>query len=161
MSAPAEPNAPFFIDREVIRLSKNGVWFADGDEITHEPTRKLFARSLKRDTDGYRLYIGRETKLIEVEDTAYFVTRVDPLPNGNTELWLNDETREVLSASTLAYETGRLTCRIKAGTETAKFLHSAYMDFLSELNEDAQSYFLFMGGQKIELARKNQEPNHG
>jgi hypothetical protein len=143
-------NAPFFVDREVIVLTRNGVWLADGHEITHEPTRKLFARSLRKDPDGYRLYIGRETKLIQVEDTAYFVTRVD-----GTQLSINDETREALDPTTLQYRPGRLTCRIKGGTEEAKFLHAPYFDLLRDLKEDAEHYFLEFGSRKITLARKD------
>ncbi len=151
--APTE-NAPFFVDNEVIVLSRNGVWLADGDEITHEPTRKLFARSLKKDADGYRLYIGRETKLIQVEDTAYFVSRVDMHPDGGADLLLNDETRERLAPDTLSYRPGRLACRVKEGSEDAKFLHAAYFDILKNLEEDEDTYFLQVAGQRIQLARK-------
>jgi hypothetical protein len=146
-------NAPFFVDNEVIVLTRNGVWIADGSEITHEPTRRLFARSLRRDPDGYRLYIGRETKKIEVEDTAYFVTRVD-VSDESVELWINDETRERLDPRSLAYRPGRLACRIKGGAEEAKFLHAAYFDLLRELQEDSRGYFLMLGGERVELAKK-------
>src|SRR4051794_32128958 len=90
-NTPHAPNAPFFVDREVIVLTRNGVWLADGTEITHEPTAKLFARSLKKDERGYYLHIGRETKTIEVEDTAYFVTRIDGSPFEGFQLSINDE----------------------------------------------------------------------
>jgi hypothetical protein len=145
-------NAPFFVDNEVITLTRNGVWIADGTEITHEPTRKLFARSLQREGDGWILSIGMETKSIHVEDTAYFVVRVEK-KNGACELLLSDETREPLQAETLRYRPGRLTCLIK-GQHEAKFLHAPYFDLLQGLEEDSDHYFLKIGGQRINLAQK-------
>lgn len=156
-------NAPFFVDNEVIRLTKNGIWIADGVEISHEPTRKLFARSLKHDQEGYFLHVGRETKRIHVEDTAYFVTRVEGRPDGEVELWLSDESREILVPETLSYRPGRLTCRVRRDSgsteEEAKFLHAAYFDLLRHLQEDDQNYFLLFGreprAKKIVLSAKN------
>src|SRR5689334_18442225 len=102
MKPMPEQHNPFgFTDNEVIRLTSNGVWIADGYEITHDPTRKLFAKSLVKDEKGYYLHIGRETKRIEIEDTAYFVHRVDGDAGTGFELWLNDEQRERLKPETL------------------------------------------------------------
>ena len=81
-----------FRDEEVIIITRGGLWLADGQEITHEPTRKLFARSLKKDSQGYFLSIGRETKRIQVEDTAYFVTRIEGSSASGWMVFLNDET---------------------------------------------------------------------
>jgi hypothetical protein len=150
--------APFFVDNEVITLSKHGIWIADGNEITHDPTRRLFARSLKKDADGYYLHIGRETKRIQVEDTAYFVQRIDGNPKDGYQLSLNDETQEKLDPKTLAYRPGRLCCRIKGTEEEAKFLHSAYFDILKNLQEDSSSYYLEFGSDsslvRVKLAGK-------
>jgi hypothetical protein len=151
-------NTQFFVDREVIILTRNGIWLADGTEITHEPTRRLFARSLKKDEKGYFLQIGRETKRIEVEDTAYFIQRIDGDPNQGFRLSINDETQESLNPATLKYRPGRLTCQIKGNpAEEAKFLHSAYFDLLKDLQEDSKSYFLEFGGKnriRVTLAQK-------
>ncbi len=147
-------NAPFFVDNEVITLTKNGIWIADGHEITHEPTRKLFARSLVREPDGYTLKIGRETKKINVEDTAYFVVRVNGESGQGYQVLLNDESEELLKPETLKYKPGRLTCLIKKGAEEAKFLHAPYFDLLKELKEDSKQYFLVIQGQSYALSQK-------
>jgi len=147
----SQENAPFFVDTEVIRLTRSGVWMSDGTEITHEPARRLFARSLKRDDQGWILCVGRETKRIEVEDTAYFIHRVDGTPDEGYLLWLNDETLESLDPGTLLYRPGRLTCRLGRGEE-ARFLHSAYIDLLRGLSEDEQGYFLRVQGSRFTLA---------
>ncbi len=156
MSGSLNSTGPVFVDREVIVLSRQGVWLADGEEITHEPTRKLFARSLKKNQEGYYLQIGRETKKIQVEDTAYFVIRIDGSPAQGYELWVNDETREKLDPETLRYRPGRLTCQIKKKKEEAKFLHAAYFDLLKDLQEDDSSYFLQIHSKRISLAGKKE-----
>ena len=148
--------APFFIDNEVIRLTQNGVWLADGIEITHEGTQKLFAKSLKKDGQGYYLQVGRETKRIEVEDTAYFVVRVDGDPLNGFKVLINDERQEALNPYTLKYRPGRLSCMIARAEnlEEAKFQRAAYFDFLQNLREDGACYFLEIQKQKMILARK-------
>jgi len=158
---PTEPNAPFFVDTEVIRLTKNGIWLSDEIEIDHGQTVKMFAKSLRRDGEGYFLQIGRETKRITVEDTAYFITRIEGTPERGFDICLNDETRERLNPATLVYRPGRLTCKIKRGTEgtlmteeEAKFLHAAYFDLLKGLEEDGSCYWLTIANQKIVLASK-------
>lgn len=120
---------------------------ADGEEITHEPTRRLFAKSIKKDADGYLIHIGRETKRIHVEDTAYFVTGVTGNREAGYRLSLSDETSEGLDPITLVYKPGRLTCLInREGTkEEAKFLAVPYYELLSHLEEDQSSYFLTFG----------------
>jgi hypothetical protein len=140
-------------DREVLILTKNGVWLADGSEITHEPTRKLFARSLKHDEKGWFLAIGRETKRIQVEDTAFFVTRIDTAANGDSILSLSDSTQEVLHPSTLRYAPGRLSCRLQSQFE-AKFMSAPYAEIMRGLEEDESGYFLRLGREKIVLSTR-------
>jgi hypothetical protein len=147
-------NAPFFVDNEVIKLTQNGVWLSDEIEIDHEQTVRMFAKNLKKDAEGYFLQIGRETKRILVEDTAYFVTRIEGTLATGLGVCLNDDTREQLDPATLRYRPGRLTCRIHHGQEEAKFLHAAYFELLRDLNEDDRSYYLNFGDTRIELALK-------
>lgn len=147
-------NEPFFSDQEVIILTKNGIWLADGIEISHEPTRKLFARSLKKKGSEYFLEIGREKKKITIEDTPYFVIRIDGSPKEGFQLSLNDETKEKLNPQTLDYRPGRLVCSVKNQTEEAKFLHAPYFELLKEIEEDENGYSLQIQGERIRLAEK-------
>jgi hypothetical protein len=146
------PNAPFFVDNEVITLTRNGVWIADGTEVSHEPTRRLFAKSLKKNGEGYFLAIGRETKRIHVEDTAYFIHRIDGDHSNGFELWISDETKEKLDPQTLSYRPGRLICRIKNGTEEAKFLHAPYFELLRDINERDGAYWVVIENHLVRLA---------
>ncbi|MGE0614347.1 MAG: DUF1285 domain-containing protein [Bacteriovoracia bacterium] len=149
---PSE-NAPFFVDNERIVLNRDGVWLADGTEITHEGTRRLFARSLRLEPDGWWLIVGRERKQIEVADTPYFVERIEGAPERGYVLFLNDETSEPLDPASLAYKPGRLSCRAK-GEFTAKFLRAPYFDLLKHLQEDDHHYYLTLQNRRFELARK-------
>ena len=150
-------NAPFFVDTEVIRLTRNGVWMSDSTEIDHEGTRRMFAKILARDEQGYFLRVGSEFKRIEVEDTAFFVHRVEGSPEKGYTLWLNDETQEPLDPATLKYQPGRLTCSVRklGGLEDAKFLHAAYFDLLTNLEENTREYFLEIQGVRVILMTKN------
>ena len=121
---------------------------ADGTEITHHPTLKFFARSLQKDEQGYFLKAGQETKRITVEDTPYFVIRID-----SNILTLNDERQVPLDPITLRYAPGRLTCRIPSvfGLAEAKFLRAPYYDVMKTLEQDQKGYWITIQGCRILL----------
>jgi hypothetical protein len=73
MTQPENQNSAFFCEREVITLSREGVWYSDGIEITHEGTRELFFKSIRKVEGETFLQVGRETYPITVEDTSLFV----------------------------------------------------------------------------------------
>lgn len=152
-SNAAVNNAPFFVENEVIVLSREGVWIADGVEITHEPTRKLFAKSLHMDGEGWCLKVGRETKPIIVEDTPYFITGLEGDSATGYTMRLNDETREPLELEQLHYRPGRLTVTLARGHE-AKFLRGPYFELLKNVEEDDHAYWLEAAGARIKLAAK-------
>jgi hypothetical protein len=157
MKASDDSKAPFFIDNEVITLTRGGVWLSDQTEIDHEQTVRLFGRSLKKDGEGYFIQVGRETKRIVVQDTAYFVTRLEGDATQGYRLWLSDGTQEDLDPDTLSYRPGRLTCRVHGGSEEARLLSVAYFDLLKDLQEDNSNngaYFLSIRGKRVELAKK-------
>ena len=137
-----------FVDLEVIRLTKNGVWLSDGEEITHQGTLKAFARNLKKEPDGYWITLGWNRKKIEVEDTSKFVTKIEGRP---PVLHLNDDSKEVLNFRSLKFSPERLTCILNSGEE-AKFLPPAYLDLLKELEQDEKGYFLKFEEDRIYLS---------
>lgn len=147
-----------FIDFETIRLTRDGRWLANGEEITHEATVRGFARHLRKDADGYLIAIGRESKRIEVEDTAFFVLGLEGSPLKGWIVRLSNETSQPLDPGTLSYRAERLTCRVSAAgfdqPEEARFLPAPYMELLRHLEEDDRAYFLIIQGRRIELARK-------
>lgn len=159
-----------FRDDEIIKLTREGIWLADQHEITHEATRKLFSRSLYRGSDpklkqvvaaltqklgpafyipaidpqAFYLVIGSEFKKVEVEDTPYFVHRIDGQPQTGVTLWVSDGTQEVLDPKTLNYGgayPGRLICTLKNGL-LARIIRPAYADLLLTLKEDSMGHYL-------------------
>jgi len=136
---------------ETIRLTKQGIWFSDQDEITHEPTKQAFFRSIQQDKDGYFLKMGSNTKRIEVEDTAYFVVALEGNAGHGYTLQLSDGSREKLVPTSLSYKLERLVCRVKEGRFEARFLRNPYHEFLHDLKRDEQGHFLILGGEKIPL----------
>jgi hypothetical protein len=143
-----------FRDNEEIRLTRGGIWLSDGEEITHQETVRLFHRSIHRETDGYSIRIGKESKKIVVEDTPYFVLGLAGSTRTGWELRLSDESRERLNAATLNYRPGRLVARVKNESEDAKFLNPAYFEILKDLEEDDAGYFLTIQGRRVDLAGK-------
>lgn len=128
-----------------IRLDERGRWTHEGLDFENDRVIALFSRSVARTEGGtWVLEIGRFTYPIVVEDTGFFVERVDwsaPSPT----LYLSDQTQEALNLQSLEYqEGGRLYCTIKDGAFRARFKRAAYhsiMEFLEEA--DGQIFFVF------------------
>ncbi|RYZ72296.1 MAG: hypothetical protein EOP09_03405 [Proteobacteria bacterium] len=119
------------LDYEKISLDQHGTLRSDGEEITHERTIETYLKSIHPTGDGYEIRIGLEVRPIEVEDTAYFVKRVQFLDAG-IELEMSDGTLEFLEPGTLLYgPEGRLVVRIKSAAESARFLSAPYHELLS------------------------------
>ena len=141
-----------YTDREILTLTREGEWLSNGEPFGHEPTRSLFAKSLKRRPDGsWWLEIGRESKQVRVEDTAYFVLRIEGDRRAGYEILLSDGTREPLRPETLLLTPGRLTC-LTAGGHEARFLRAPYTDLLLQaLGERDGSYDLEIQGRRHHL----------
>ncbi|MEK7691530.1 MAG: hypothetical protein AAB425_10980 [Bdellovibrionota bacterium] len=152
-----ESHAQFFPENETLRLTADGIWYSDSTEITHVGTLQLFGRSIVRKAGTelplqYHLVVGRETKEVFVEDTAFFVTRVDRSGSGAYRLHLTDGTQMDLGVRDLAFRPpNRLTSAIRGGAETARFCRNAYHDILKDLEQDAGGYFLQIASTKVYL----------
>jgi hypothetical protein len=147
---------PIFIDRETIQLTKDGVFLSDGEEITHARTVAGFHKFLGRDETGYFIRIGTDFKRIEVEDTSAFVVGIEwSGTEGNeiVELALASGEKERLDPATLAYRPDRLTCRVKKGTEEAKFLRKPYLELLMHALAEKDGYSIRVAGQTIRLGQ--------
>lgn len=150
----ARPPSEVFIDDEVIRLTRDGVFLSNGEEITHERTLAAFHRFLARDEEGYYIQIGRDFKRIEVEDTAYFVRAIRFEGSGAQEkviLTLLGGQEEVLDPLTLRYRDERLSCVLKEGTERAVFLRGPHTELFLRTLDEGNGYFLTIGGKKYRL----------
>ena len=152
-SAEQRGNAPLFLDKE-------GRWFHEGVEITHARTCLLFSKNISRDSSGkYFVRVGQESAEVLVEDTPYTIRSVTiregagGLPNDYI-LHLNDETQEALASESLVVsEQNVLYCKVKGGSERARFLRAAYYQICVKLEYDATDdrYWLPCGDREITI----------
>jgi hypothetical protein len=140
-----------FQDLEKIVLNRDGVFLSNGEPITHEGTVEAFHRFLRKDSQGYFIEIGRDSKRIEVEDTARFVREISWFGNDHherIELTLMDGAQESLNVTTLSFRPERLTCRVKGATEEAKFLRKPYLEFLMRTEQEDGKLWIRLGGRR-------------
>ena len=155
MYAKSMDNSPsqLFIDRETIRLTAEGKFLSDGEEITHERTVAAFHKHLGHDDEGYFIQIGKDFKRVEVEDTGRFVRTLNWISETKIELKLLDGTVELLKPETVRFREGRLTALVKDEKEEAKFLRAPYLEFFlkAHVKEDSGKYHAIIAGKKYEL----------
>ena len=136
---------------EALVLSKDGVWFSNGQEITHQNTVKAFFRGLTKIDDQYFIKLGTNVKSVKVEDLPLFVTSID----WNKDwvlLHLSNEKKESLQFETLEYSEGRLVCKTSGGK--ARFKRAPYHEFLSACSDRQGRVVLDLGVREIEMPFK-------
>src|SRR5574337_733895 len=96
-----------------LAINRDGEWFHEGEEITHPGILANLRGNLRRDEAGYFVQAGSVRVPVEVADTPYVVTRVEP--EGQTlRLTLNDGTQELLDPATLRFTPDEIPyCRVK------------------------------------------------
>lgn len=143
----------YAIHSSKIRFGRDGRWYADDEVISNRRIADLFSRHVVRQPDGsYRIEIGWDTAPIEIEDTPYVVTRVDPRQGGFV-VELNDGTREALNPDSLSIsEENVLYCSVKGGAERARLLRPAYYQVASHIHEVAGRFVLRTGSGDHRIA---------
>jgi hypothetical protein len=138
---------------EEIRLDANGKWTHEGLDFENPKIIGLFSRNVGRTEGGtWILEVGQFTYPITVEDTGFFVERIQ-LDQSPPRLKISDETAEPLAPSTLAYEPeGHLYCTIKGGDFRARFKKPAYYALAENFLEDDDTIYVELDGQRYELA---------
>ena len=127
----------------MLYLDKEGRWYHEGVEITHERTCSLFYQRLARESNGqYYIKIGEEYADVSIEDAPYVVRSLQPVrvPGGGIsdyQVLLSDGSHEVLDPETLFVgDANVLYCMVKAGKHLARFSRSAYQVLCSGLGYD-------------------------
>lgn len=148
------------VKHSTIFLDKEGRWFHEGIQITHQRTCLLFARTLRKGSDDlYSLKLGNEWARVEVEDSPYMAKSVTVHREGNNVpmaylLHLNDETEEFLDPQTLSVGKGNVMyCKVKQGKERARFLRPAYYQLCLQIetNTEENSFWLPCEGKRIPI----------
>ena len=107
-------------------LDRQGVWYHDGERITHPRIVEAFNAGLVPTDDGrFQLHIGNDWAYVTVEGPAYAVTGIDPGPR-TLGLRLSDRTSEALDPATVVLDAeGVLSAGVKGGRARARFSRDA------------------------------------
>ena len=135
-----------------IRLNERGRWTHEGLQFENPRITRLFSRSVARTEGGtWVLEIGRFTYPIVVEDTGFFVDRVQ-WDHSPPVISLSDETTERLDLQSLDYQPGgRLYCTVKDGKFQARFKRDAYHSIMEHLTEEEGQIVLTVGDERVDL----------
>jgi 8-oxo-dGTP pyrophosphatase MutT (NUDIX family) len=130
-------------------LSRRGIFYQDGEEVSHERTAELFHQSLRQERDGgWTIRCEGESLDVILEDNPRYVCSFD---REKGQLRLSDRTVEPLDPSTLRVrEDNSLVCRLQNGWE-ATFLSPAYYEISKDVSESAGKYVLHFLGRDYEL----------
>ncbi len=133
---------PFPFSRETtIKVDPQGVFWHDGQKVTHPGLARAFASWVDVDPESGR-YILRNSinwAFITVEDAPLVVRAVSP----ELELALSDGTTEALRAETLRLEPDDVPyCDVRGGKLPARFLPQAAYVVLERLRFEDERAFL-------------------
>src|SRR5215470_2377818 len=133
----------YAIESGKISFRRDGNWYSDDERIDNPRIALLFSRSIRRNPDGsYYLQVAEERAAIAVEDTPYVVKSIEGDGERGFTLVLNDDEREELDPARLEVGADNvLYCRVKGGTERARFLRSAYYHLSPGFEADARGGF--------------------
>ncbi len=139
-----------------LTINRDGEWLHEGEEITHPGILANLRGNLRRDEGGYFVQTGPLRIPVEVADTPFVVTRVEP--DGETlRLTLNDGTQEPLDPATLRLAVGEVPyCRVKGGHWEARLSRAAAWELgqLVEYDERTGRAVLRVGGTAHRLPRE-------
>ena len=142
--APDPPALPSGWKLPSLRITRDGDWLHDGEDVTHPGILANLRDNLRHDESGYHLQVGPIRIPVEVDDAPYVVVRLE-IEGEGAEITLNDMTREPLVVDTLSIDPdGVPHCRAKDGRFPARFSRAAAYQLLERVECDE-------GGQRAEL----------
>jgi len=136
-----------------LRIDRDGAWFHDDAEITHEGILANLRDGLQVDAQGHFMHVGPVRIPVEVEDTPFIVERVEVEGAGLTAT-LNDLSREPVALDTLRVdERGIPRCRVKDGRFAARLSRAATYQLLQHVagDEAGARAALVLGGQRYQV----------
>lgn len=139
-----------------LRIDREGVWFADGGEVTHAGIVANLWSNLRVDAEGHFLQIGPVRIPVEVEDAPLVVVRVERDGDG-LAVTLSDGSREPLRPETLRLGAGEVPYgRVKDGAFEARFSRAAAYELLQrvEYDEASERGTLVLGSARYPLEKR-------
>jgi len=147
----------------LIFIDKEGRWYHQGAEMIRREFIRLFYQNMEIDSEGrYLINWADKRGYVEVEDTAFVVRRISYKEGKQDrgpriELSLSDDTKEALMPDSLYV--GRenvLYCKVKSSFFPARFNRAAYYQLAEYIEEEGNTYFLPLNGQKYVIRAGNQ-----
>jgi len=136
-----------------LRIDRDGAWFHDDEEVTHEGMLESLRSSLLRDADGHFIQVGPARVPVEVEDAPFIVLRVE-IEGDRLMLTLNDLGREEMAPDTLRFgPDGAPYCRVKGGRFEARLSRAAAYQLLQHVEPDRSgtTSMLVVGARRYPL----------
>lgn len=132
MTAPP-PSDPSTWKLPRLRIDRDGAWFHEDEEVTHEGILANLRENLQIDEQGHHLRIGPVRVPVEVEDTPFVIVRVER--EGDALFVIrNDLGREPLAVDTLTIDArGVPRCRVQDGRFTARLDRAATYQLLQHV----------------------------
>ena len=117
-----------------LRIDRDGLWYHEDAEVTHEGILASLRDGLLRDADGHYLQIGPVRVPVEVDDAPLVVVRVEADGEGLAVR------REPLRPETLRLGPGEIPyATVKEGRFQARFSRAAAYQLLQRLEDDPES----------------------
>ena len=117
-----------------LRIGRDGDWFHEGEEVSHEGIVASLYQGLQVDPAGHFIQIGPVRVPVDVEDAPFVVVRFEADGEG-WALWLGDGSREALYPASLALRQGDVPyCRVKGGRFEARFSRAAAWQLLQRVD---------------------------
>lgn len=119
-----------------LRIDRDGLWYHEDQEVTHEGILATLRDGLLRDAEGHYLQIGSVRVPVEVDDAPLVVIRAEDDAEGLAVI-LNDGSREPLRPETLRLGPGEVPyATVRDGRFQARFNRAAAYQLMQRLEDD-------------------------
>jgi hypothetical protein len=141
-----------------LRIDRDGLWYHEDQEVTHEGILATLREGLLHDAEGHYLQIGPVRVPVAVDDAPLVVIRAEDDGDGLAVI-LNDGRREPLRLETLRLGPGEVPyATVREGRFRARFSRAAAYQLMQRLEDDpgSGSVALVLGSRRWVIPRVGQ-----
>lgn len=157
------PPGPESLPAGTFRIDREGAWRHEGQEVTHPGVVQSLYANLRVEGGAYYLQVGPARIPVDVEDTPFVVTRIEPAAgpadlDHALRIHLTDGSEEWLSLESVWIGRGSVPyCRVKRRRFSARLSVSAWLQLAPFLEEGpgAEEATLVVGGRRVPLPRQD------